>query len=368
MKKIAAFTIAAISISVSACASTAQTVSPDAGAAPPAVGPLKNIYETALIKSSTGEVRTVEQAADELSGYDVVFFGEFHGHPGNHLQQMRIFQALHERNPDMALSMEQFERDTQASVDQYLAGEIGEQAMQDDARGWDNYEQSYRPLVEYAKHNGLPVIASNAPKGIVICVGKHGPEILDQIPQPDRGWVAEELHLGEGAYWDKYLHFIASSFTHGAGGKDSDTGHQGEKATETEIPEEMLPMAKRSFSAQVTRDDTMAESIAKHLEQHPGRKVLHLDGNFHSASHLGTVERLKIRMPELKIAVINPIGVEDSNAPVWSEEDAATGDYILLIQNPPEPFVNEDRQLEFEREVIKKRMGNTCEYGKEPAE
>ena len=74
-------------------------------------------------------MNTLEQVADDLSRYDVVFFGEFHGHSGIHLAQMRLFRALQERNADMTLSLEQFERDTQPLVDQYLANEIGEKVL-----------------------------------------------------------------------------------------------------------------------------------------------------------------------------------------------------------------------------------------------
>ena len=135
-----------------------------------------------------------------------------------------------------------------------------------------------------------------------------------------------------------------------------------------DMSEMMQAMIMKSFSSQVLRDDTMAESIALHLQDHPGRKVLHLDGNFHSASHLGTVERLKLRMPDLKIAVINPIAVEDNNSPAWTDEDAATGDYILLVREMPEMFVCEARELEFQRKTIKKRMGNKCVYSQETAQ
>jgi hypothetical protein len=80
------------------------------------------------------------------------------------------------------------------------------------------------------------------------------------------------------------------------------------------------------------------------------------------------VERLKMRMPDLKIAVITPVEVQDAAAPGWTAEDAATGDYILLVQATPEEFVNEDRELEFQREIMKKRGENVCPYGEEPAE
>ena len=326
---------------------------------------LDTIYDTIWVRSADDSTRTLEQVADELAGFDVVFFGEYHGHPGNHLAQMRLFQALHARNPDSTLSLEQFERDTQPVVDQYLAGEIGEKSLQEEGRGWDNYEQSYRPLVEYAKAQGLPVIASNAPRTIVICVGKKGPEILDELPQPDRSWVAETLHVDEGAYLDKFMSFITGAASHGPAMAEQDEEADEDDASGHTIPDAMRAMVMRSFAAQVTRDDTMAESIAMHLRNNPGRKVIHLDGNFHSASHLGTVERLQLRMPELAIAVINPVTVEDNGSPEWTSDDAATGDYILLMQAPPIEFVRDDALEKFQREVLSKRMSNKCEYGEE---
>ena len=46
------------------------------------------------------------------------------------------------------LSMEQFARDKQAVLKQYLAGEIGEQTLMDQGEAWPNYASDYRPLVE----------------------------------------------------------------------------------------------------------------------------------------------------------------------------------------------------------------------------
>ena len=404
MNKLRTFAVAAFSASLAVSSGVPANDPPQTDVPVASIAPLADIYDTVWIRGEDGTVKTLDQVADDLSRYDVVFFGEFHGHSGIHLAQMQVFRAIQQRYADMTLSLEQFERDTQPLLDQYLAGEIGEKALQEDGRGWPNYEQSYRPLVEFAKDNGLPVVAANAPKQAVICVSKKGPEILDEIPMPDRNWVAAELHIEEGAYLDKYRTFIMSSSTHGPDKNDADdvakNGRCVNTESETEIEAEtdrndhgpvaetgknshamapdagsgeemsemMQAMIMKSFSSQVLRDDTMAESIAKHLQDHPKRKVLHLDGNFHSASHLGTVERLKLRMPKLKIAVINPIAVKNNNSPAWTDEDAATGDYILLVREMPEMFVCEARELEFQRKTIKKRMGNKCVYSKETAQ
>jgi uncharacterized iron-regulated protein len=419
MNKLRMLAVAAFSASLAACSGVQASDQTQAGLPVASIVPLADIYDTVWVSSEEGAVKTLNQVADDLSRYDVVFFGEFHGHSGIHLAQMQVFRALQQRFAHMTLSLEQFERDTQPLLDQYLADEIGEKVLQEDGRGWPNYEQSYRPLVEFSKDNGLPVVAANAPKQAVICVSKKGPEILDEIPMPDRSWMAAELHIEEGAYLDKYRSFIMSSSTHGPDKKDADdvakagrcanteidtdTDMNDQKAaadTETgtgkkdqemaagtdknthamagnedtgegndeEMSEMMQAMIMKSFSSQVLRDDTMAESIAMHLQDYPNRKVLHLDGNFHSASHLGTVERLKLRMPGIKIAVINPIAVKDNNSPAWTDEDAATGDYILLVREMPEMFVCEARELEFQRKTIKKRMGNKCVYSPETAQ
>ena len=370
MKFFNAVLTATLALSTAAFAGETDSEETPAEEVGKAGAPIRNLYDTFLVKTDDNKVVSLEAAADDLVTYDVVFYGELHAHSGNHLAQMRMFQALHERNPEITLSLEHFERDIQPVVDQYLAGEIGEKVLEKDGRAWPNYKSSYRPLVEFAKQNELPVIASEAPKSAVICVGRKGPEIIDEIPMPDRGWLAAELHVEEGPYMDKFMEFIMESSTHGGGSKKSEAGEEveGEEAAmDPEMAEIMRMMSMRSFSAQVLRDDTMAESIALHLKDNPGRKVMHMNGAFHSASHLGTVERLKMRMPDLKIAVITPVEVQDSAAPGWTAEDAATGDYVLLVQATPEEFVNEDRELEFQRDIMKKRGENVCPYGEEPA-
>jgi uncharacterized iron-regulated protein len=370
----AASTAAITAVCLSACAGASPSKPTVGDDDQPAVAPLESFYDVAWIRSADTSVRTLEQVADDLSDYDVVFFGEDHTHPGNHLAQLRLLQALHRRNANMSLSLEQFERDTQSVVDQYLAGEIGEKVLEKDGRAWPNYKGSYRPLVEYAVENQLPVIAANAPKEIIVCIGKKGAEILDELPEPDRSWVAETIHVEEGAYMDKFMAIMSGGASHGGGDEDPEDealGHEESDETHEEPAQEISPqmraMVMKSFAAQVARDDTMAESIARHLGDHPERKVLHLNGNFHSASRLGTVERLTRRMPELRVAVIQPLGVEDPTAPGWTEEDLGTGDYLLLIRTLPKGFVSRDRQMEFQRDLMSKRAGNECEYAEESA-
>ena len=273
----------ALFLSASLIACTTPAHDDRMGAASPALNDLTSFALMRIDQSTrSSAVLSVEQLAEALKDYDVVFFGEWHDHPGNHLAEMALFRAVHQREPQIALSLEQFERDVQPVVDDYMAGRIGEEALQRRGRAWNNYAESYRPLVEYAKENGLPVIAAEVPTRVVRCIGQEGPEFLSHLRADQRNWAAAELHLDGGAYRDKFFRFLAEDNGHGEGAPTDMTGAP-------------TPAALRSFAAQVTRDDTMAESIFLHLQKNPGRKIVHVTGNFHVEAFLGTVERLKLR-------------------------------------------------------------------------
>ena len=51
----------------------------------------------------------------------------------------------------------------------------------------------------------------------------------------------------------------------------------------------------------------MEEMNAKYNERYHKHTIAHFNGDFQSNRYLGTVERLKKRMPKLKIAVISPV-------------------------------------------------------------
>jgi uncharacterized iron-regulated protein len=316
----------------------------------------EDLYDSAFVLTNAGKaaprVVSVDVLADVLVNYDVVIFGEIHRHPGVHLQELGLLRALHERHPQWILSFEQFERDVQGVVDDYLAGRIGEHALIDKGRAWDNYLTSYRPLLTYAREHHIPVIAAEAPTWAIVCIGQYGPQILDQFTPVERSWVARDLHVTSDAYRDRYMKFQSGSAAHGGGGAVT--------------PEAQLK-SERSFTAQAARDDTMAESIILARQQYPGRKVLHLTGNFHAEAFLGTVTRLQLRDPTLKIAVIDPVEVTDRRAPAFDAGLLADATALQLLYPSPEEFVEGEDQSEFIRSIIAKRKASPCKYTAEGA-
>jgi uncharacterized iron-regulated protein len=312
--------------------------------------PLRDFYDTAFVLTDAGKiiprVVSLSSLAGELLPYDVVFYGEVHSHPGVHLQQMELLRALVERDPHWIVSLEQFERDTQGVVNDYLAGRIGENALIDKGRAWSNYLTSYRPMLVFAQAHHLPVVAAEAPGWAVSCVGQWGPDILSAFTPTERSWVATELHVSPGPYRDKFMQFLGTSPSHGGGGTTP----------------EAEARAERSFAAQLLRDDTMAESMERALIEHPGYKVLHLTGTFHAAGFLGTVERLKQLKPSLKIAVVDAVEVENPEVPSFSADEVHDGTALQLIYPTPAPFVDGDDMSGFSAKIKKDRDASRCKY------
>jgi uncharacterized iron-regulated protein len=65
------------------------------------------------------------------------------------------------------------------------------------------------------------------------------------------------------------------------------------------------------------------------LQENPGTKVIHYNGEFHSSSHLGTAQKLTLMNSGLKIAVISPILAEDEL--VYSRSDLKIGDFLIVM-------------------------------------
>ena len=315
--------------------------------------PLASFSDFILVETQMGgkapRIVDMDYLVNDLSKYDAVFVGEAHGHAASHYVQSKIFSGLHSKYSDIALSMEQFERSQQKIVDQYLAGEIGEETLIHDGKAWDHYRSSYRPMVEFAKNNGLAVIAAEVPGNMVSCVGERGPNFLNELSGETRTWIADKLHTEDGPYKEKFYKFMAAA-----------TGHSVADPNESEADKERKKFYR--FAAQVSRDDTMAMSIYDHMQANPGRKVMHIDGSFHSAGLLGTVERLKIRNPKITAANIHPIMVDDPENPSFDISDVGEGQFLVLIYPTPKRFVKMSNISAFIKRTKGKIDENRCAY------
>ncbi|MBW4934584.1 ChaN family lipoprotein [Marinobacter sp. F4206] len=281
-------------------------------------------YDASIVEAASGQPLDVAALARQLSHTDVVVVGEYHGHHGSHLLQSQLQAALHRQRPDQVLTMEQFELNHQPELDRYLKGQIGETELIEDATAWDNYRASYRPLVEFARLNNLPVFAANAPADIVRCVGRTGPGFLDTLSEQRRSRLPRDPFADTPAYQDKFVAAISSS--HGAGDPT------------------MTERMQNTYRAQLLRDNTMAMRILEAHQAYPDNQILHVTGTFHSEEGLGTVAMLTRRAPELSVAVISPVFWPDDRSGAPVEENRTLGDFLYFIQPLPVEFRDPERE------------------------
>jgi uncharacterized iron-regulated protein len=300
------------------------------------IQPLKHAYDFHVVETITEQPKNIKQLAQSLKDFDIIFIGEEHSNHASHLFQMQLMTELHSLRSEQILSLEMFNRDQQEILNRYLDGEVGEVYLVHKTPAWSNYIASYRPLVEYAKQHFTPVIAANASSHIVRCIGREGKAYLDKLTEEESRHIAKSPFIDNEAYRKRYMEFVKKVR------KLSDEGKE------------------KSYLAQLSRDNTMAESIYQTWLEHPDAQIIHLNGSFHSDFYLGTVSALKTRAPQLKIAVIAPVTVEDNQRPNYTDEDLTRGQYIYLIPEQPEQYVDRSYRQKNHKAMFEKASQKQC--------
>jgi len=236
-----------------------------------------------------------------LMDYNIIFVGEEHESRVSHDAELTILKGLAKRDSNMVLALEMFERDVQKILDAYLKRKISEKEFLEQSRPWPNYLEDYRPLIEFAKKEGMPVIAANIPRraaAAVAMANKLSPDVMGE----DRKYLPQILHLKSKEYYKRFASLIR------------------------ELPHS-TPMKGMKvnglYKAQVLKDSVMAASIEPFLD----RRTLFCCGHFHSDYHLGIPYQLQRNHPKLKIAVI---AMASSVENLFMEDRSKVADFIWV--------------------------------------
>lgn len=316
-------TAALVATSLSGCALT------------PADLAVETFYDSQL-RNHQNQPVTLTELARELASADVVVIGEFHGHQGAHLLQARLQAALHQQRPDQVLVMEAFDMDTQPVIDRYLAGDLGEDELIEDARGWKNHRASYRPLVEYARRHELPVRAANAPADLVRCVGQQGMSFVEDLSPDLRRTLPAQPFPQVPGYRERFFDQLQGR--HGA----EDSGYS--------------RRLENTYQAQLLRDSTMATTVVNALDGEPRRQALVIVGSFHSDQRQGLVAVLEQLAPELDVRVLTPVMDGDNPSP-----EVAGGDYWYQLRPLPVRFQDSGRERDHLMETFRNRPTPDCD-------
>ncbi len=228
---------------------------------------------------------------------DIVLFGEYHNNPIAHWLEVKLTKDLLGKR-SLILGAEMFERDNQNALDGYLEGTIDQKGLDSLARLWKNYKTDYKPWVDLAKREKLPIVATNIPRKYANLVYKKGLQALDTLPSAERKWIVSLPFPYDGNL----------------------SQYEKMKKMARHNPEN-LPMA------QAIKDATMAESIETHYKK--GSLFLHLNGSYHSDFFQGIYWYLRKRNPNLKILTISTLS--QSSLKKLSSEAYGQADFILVV-------------------------------------
>ena len=238
-----------------------------------------------------------------LGERDVVFIGEVHNCPVVHWMELEIVKDLYALHGErLAVGAEMFERDDQLVLDEYLGGLISADRFGKETKLWDNYKTDYAPVVEFAKANGIPVIATNIPRRYANMVARGGFEALERLTDEARGYIVPlPLDYVPNESVDRY--FAAMR-----------------------MPGMKAGQAENLSKAQAIKDATMAWTIAQRIGE--GRLV-HLNGSFHSTAHAGILTYLDRFRPGLRIATVEVVRQDDAER--LNEEELGDADFYICV-------------------------------------
>ncbi len=276
-----------------------------------AVGALANLARAdapmeqfSIVRPGTSQSLNVESVLKEIASADVVYLGETHDRPEDHQAQLTIIQSLHRLNPQLVIGMEMFQRPYQPVLDRYLAGKITEAELIEQSqypKRWGFPWEFYAPIVRFARDRGLPVIALNTPTEVTRKVARSG---LESLTLAEKRFIPpiSAIALGPASYRQR-LRQIYDDIHHG---KTSQANFE------------------RFFQAQVLWDETMAERIARSLQQEPKRLVVVLVGQGHVIYGEGIPSRVARRVPKVSQVsiLLNP------SEEFQSQQDKAIADYF----------------------------------------
>lgn len=254
-----------------------------------------------------GSPTTLDAFVGEALGTDLVVFGELHGDPVGAEYELALLEALDAKGArPVALAMEFFETDTQAHLDAYLAGEMDEETFVKETKRNAAYATTHGPLVEWAKANGAPVIAANAPRQLVSAWRKAEgtyDEYLASLTPEERALLPASTSQVDDAYWERFEALMGEA------------------------------MAKPFFRSQSLWDDAMAESMAEFRESHPNHRILFVVGGFHVTEKLGTITKYLQRRPGDRVSSI-VMSMSPDGSLAWDPADHHAGDAVLMVKPP----------------------------------
>ena len=255
-----------------------------------------------VLYDKDGKAVSYSNLLEKATSVDIVLFGELHNNPIAHWLQLELTQDLYAGiGQNLSLGAEMFEADNQLILNEYLSGVITERNFTAEAKLWNNYQTDYKPLVEFARENQLPFIATNIPRRYASVVHRQGFEALEDLDGQAKKYIAPLPVL-----YDPDL-----------------------PAYKAMLEMSGMPAhANENFpKAQAIKDATMAHFINTNISS--DGVFLHYHGAYHSNHYEGIFWYLRQLNPRLSITTISTVEQQDVSA--LDADNIGLADFIIVV-------------------------------------
>jgi aminopeptidase N len=231
-------------------------------------------------------LRKISNVIKSVSGKKIVYVGEYHDRFAHHEVQLDIIKGLFHKDPRIAVGMEMFQRPFQKTLDDYIAGSIDERAFLKKSeyfKRWGFDYNLYKPILDFARAEKIPVVALNLRREITDKVSKTG---MDSLTNDERKDLPEQMDFSDMEYRDRLRQVFDQ--------------HEGS--------------SERNFDfflqAQILWDEGMARSIDEYLRKNPDRRMVVLAGAGHLAYGSGVPIRTLRRDGFSYATVLSDVSVD----------------------------------------------------------
>ncbi len=252
----------------------------------------------------TGQVVTSQALLAQAAEQQVVLLGEQHDAIDHHRWQLHTLAGLHALRADMVIGLEMLPRGAQLILDQWVAGQLTEQALLTESQwneAWGFDAQLYLPIFHFARLQQIPLLALNITPELRQRLSREG---FDSVPAEQRHAIPAPLPASP-AYQDRLADVFAQ---HGMG-------------------QENPAMLERFTQAQLTWDIAMAYGLAEASKQ--GAFVVGLMGLGHVTYGHGVAHQLK-GLGVQHVFSLLPWEQTECNLP-----DPALADALFVLPTPP---------------------------------
>ena len=142
------------------------------------------------LSASNTDTITFKEFIDEIKDNRIIYIGENHDNKSHHEIQLKIIKKLYTFNPRIVIGMEMFQSQFQNEINKYINCKINEEeflGLTEYKKRWVYDYGLYKPIIDFAKEENIPVIALSIDSEVTREISRHGisgleAKLLNQLP------------------------------------------------------------------------------------------------------------------------------------------------------------------------------------------